>query len=221
MKLSEKEYTKAYLLEMVYGTKTNKNDPKYEEITNLFKIALGVTDLKDQELVELNEVFEPDIDIQQIRYKRAFGRVLGAKRDFVIIKNQEGQAEHKLEGENQLDFNDKIGFKCLHYSVAEASGTVKVTIVNKEDSARKVGVRTVSDTALENDDFKPINEVVEIPASGSHVVEVEVINDEGWEPDEDFFIELYDQDQEGHPKLYGDNCITKITILDDDKPGVL
>ena len=54
----------------------------------MFRIALDCTELETLELVELNRVFEPDVDIQQIRYKRAFGKVLGAKRDFIIMKGQ-------------------------------------------------------------------------------------------------------------------------------------
>lgn len=42
------------------------------------------------ELSELNQVFDADTELHAIRYKRAFGRVLGAKRDFVIMKGQVG-----------------------------------------------------------------------------------------------------------------------------------
>jgi hypothetical protein len=45
-------------------------------------------------------------------------------------------------------------------------------------------------------------------------VEVKIIDDEGWEPDEDFLVELYDI--ETKEKFYGDNTRTKVTILDDD-----
>lgn len=50
---------------------------------------------------------------------------------------------------------------------------------------------------------------------------MEIIDDDGWEPDEDFYVVLYDINDEDKKQLYGDNTKTKITILDDDKPGVL
>lgn len=50
-------------------------------------------------------------------------------------------------------------------------------------------------------------------------ISIEIINDEGWEPDEDFFVELYDISTK--ERLTGDNTRCKITILDDDKPGIL
>ena len=52
-------------------------------------------------------------------------------------------------------------------------------------------------------------------------VEVEIVDDDGWEPDEDFFIYLYDLSDPDKKQLYGDNTKTRVTILDDDKPGIL
>lgn len=115
--------------------------------------------------------------------------------------------------------NTEIGFKCLHYSVAESSGTVKVVVQNFLNKPQTVGVKTRSDTALENDDFEPIDVHVTLPAKGSKTVEVALIDDEGWEPDEDFYVYLYNIGDEAKNQLYGDNTATKVTILDDDKPG--
>jgi len=47
-------------------------------------------------------------------------------------------------------------------------------------------------------------------------IDIKIIDDEGWEPDEDFFVQLYD---EAGVTLPGMDARTKITILDDDKPG--
>jgi hypothetical protein len=213
--------SKAYLLEMVYGKSSNRADPKNNRIYSLFQEALGVDDLSNLELVELNTVFEPDNEIQQIRFKRAFGKILGAKRDFVIMKGQIGQSEHILENHEHLIMNEEIGFKCLHYSVSEASKKVTVTIENKLQKVQTVGVKTIADTALDNEDFIPIDTTITVPAQGTKTVDVEIVDDEGWEPDEDFFIYLYDINDENKKQLYGDNTKTKVTILDDDKPGVL
>lgn len=52
-----------------------------------------------------------------------------------------------------------------------------------------------------------------------YIFEVKIIDDEGWEPDEDFFIQLY---QPGtNTKLEGADCCTRVTIIDDDEPGQL
>jgi solute carrier family 8 (sodium/calcium exchanger) len=216
------KYSKATILEMVYGTrKSAEGNKEAEMIEGLFKKALDVEDLGKLELVELNTVFEPDNEIQQIRYKRAFGRALGAKRDFVILKGQVGQMEHIVEDAHKLTFNEEVGFKCLHYSVSEGSGKIDLTIENKTNKELIVGIKTTSDTALDGDDFVGIDQHLTIPASGQAVQSVKIIDDEGWEPDEDFFVHLYDINDDKKAQLYGDNTKTKVTILDDDKPGIL
>jgi len=48
-------------------------------------------------------------------------------------------------------------------------------------------------------------------------VTVKINDDENWEPDEDFLVELYDEDT--GDRLQGADTITRVTIIDDDKPG--
>ena len=43
------------------------------------------------------------------------------------------------------------------------------------------------------------------------------MDDDDWEPDEDFFVQLYDPNT--HTELQGQDCRTRVTIIDDDKPG--
>lgn len=47
--------------------------------------------------------------------------------------------------------------------------------------------------------------------------EVVIFDDDNWEPDEDFFCQLYSVDH--GEELTGQDTKTKITIIDDDKPG--
>mmetsp|Transcript_5925 Transcript_5925/g.6680 ORF Transcript_5925/g.6680 Transcript_5925/m.6680 type:complete len:173 (+) Transcript_5925:739-1257(+) len=49
-------------------------------------------------------------------------------------------------------------------------------------------------------------------------IRVKIIDDEGVEPDEDFYIEIYDL--ETKQRLNGEDSKTTVTILDDDKPGI-
>ena len=43
------------------------------------------------------------------------------------------------------------------------------------------------------------------------------MDDDSWEPDEDFWVQLFDPKTE--IPLDGLDCKTKVTIIDDDKPG--
>ena len=50
-------------------------------------------------------------------------------------------------------------------------------------------------------------------------IPIKIVNDDNWEPDENFYVELYDPKTE--EKLPGEDTKTTITIIDDDKPGNL
>jgi hypothetical protein len=50
-------------------------------------------------------------------------------------------------------------------------------------------------------------------------VVVRILDNEGWEPDENFFVELFDVETEN--RLIGEDTCTRVTILDDDQPGVI
>jgi solute carrier family 8 (sodium/calcium exchanger) len=131
------------------------------------------------------------------------------------------QQEEKLakdEGDGEL--NPKIGFKCLHYSVVESSGSIKITLIKKCDEAMTFGVRTKDDTAKVVEDYNALDKQIMMKAEEKEfVIEVEIVDDEQWQPDRDFLVELYDVTSS--EKLHGIDTQTRITIIDDDQPGVL
>lgn len=48
---------------------------------------------------------------------------------------------------------------------------------------------------------------------------IKIVDDVDWEPDEDFYVELYNA--ETGEKLESEDTKTRITIIDDDRPGIL
>jgi hypothetical protein len=56
--------------------------------------------------------------------------------------------------------NPKFGFSCLHYSVSEAAGALKIEILNKSKQAGSVWVRTKEGDAQPDLDYKHIDENV-------------------------------------------------------------
>lgn len=120
-----------------------------------------------------------------------------------------------------MDENPLVAFKCLHYSVTESAGTVKITIVKKEKGSQlRVGVRTIEGTAKNVRDFDHIDQVVTIkPSENETTVEVRIHDDDVWNPDYDFEVELYDVNTTR--RLNGDDTLCKVTILDEDFPGKL
>lgn len=52
-------------------------------------------------------------------------------------------------------------------------------------------------------------------------VKITIFDNNNWQPDLDFYIEIYDPNGAGHPKFFGDDTRCKVTILDEDFPGCL
>ena len=58
------------------------------------------------------------------------------------------------------DKNKHFGFSCLHYSVSEAAGALKINILNKTKLEGSVWVRTKDGDAQEELDYKAIDQEV-------------------------------------------------------------
>lgn len=57
--------------------------------------------------------------------------------------------------------NERFGFKCLHYSVSEASGSLKIAVLNKKRTAGKVRVVTIDAEAKAGDDYEKVDEILD------------------------------------------------------------
>jgi len=51
-------------------------------------------------------------------------------------------------------YNLIAGFRCVHYSISEAIGTLKIQVLKRlEDEDISIGVRTRDGTAVQGEDF--------------------------------------------------------------------
>ena len=144
---------------------------------------------------------------------------MAGKKPIVVAKGEVLRQEHfSAEKLDAKDKNENFGFKCLHYSVSEGSGSIKVHIINKTDKAGVVRVETIDAEATAGSDYEQLKESVYFK-DGEHTkfVTIKIFDDDEWEPDEDFFVQLYEP--ESMKELEGKDTRTKITIIDDDKPG--
>ncbi len=102
----------------------------------------------------------------------------------------------------------------------ESIGTYKVSIIRhgKMDETVRVRVETIDGSAVEGEDYLPVNEVLTFdPHEREKEIGVTIVDDNQWEPDEEFFLKLTlipgrDSD---NVKL-GRTSIMEITILNDD-----
>ena len=199
-------------------TEVKKED---EAITNEMKMFLqvefGTTKVSEVPKDQLKEKLEGPALIDRIGYRKAVG--LSYKKEAIqkgTILRRENKSANLLADHQK---NPLFGFSCLHYSVSEAAGALRIKILNKTKQAGKVGVRTIDGEAKGNDDYIPIDQIVNFKSGQAEAeVKVKILDDDEWEPDEDFYVELYDDESK---RLPGDDTRTRVTILDDDKPGVL
>jgi hypothetical protein len=182
-------------------------------------------DLSKADLNDLYKCLQHDSLLERFAYRRQAG-TLGANKEFIKLKGTKGQIDHGKEKSNIEVENADIGFKCLHYSVTESNGTVEITIVKKVAKDLTLGFRTVPDTAVSPKDYQHCEEIFTLSKKETELkIQIPIVDDEEWEPDLDFFVELFDPnklDASGKPeKLYGDDTRCKVTILDEDFPGTL
>lgn len=156
--------------------------------------------------------------ISRIKYRKQVGNFMTGKRP-VIAKFEKMKLEHAHA--DQLDEhvkNDNFGFQCLHYSVSESSGKLTIVVVNKKKTAGRVRAVTIDGDAKAGDDYDAFDDVINFNnGEYTKTFDVGIKDDDNWEPDEDFFVQLYDPNT--NEELVGQDTKTRITIIDDDKPG--
>ncbi|KAK9503028.1 hypothetical protein O3M35_011682 [Rhynocoris fuscipes] len=131
-----------------------------------------------------------------------------------------GEVPPKPDDEN----NAVIEFHAATVAVKENIGKFAVTIWrhgNLEHQAR-VRVQTIDGTARKIEDYVPINEIITFePKQREKQIIVEIVDDNKWEPNEEFFLRLslLHHDDNQNVQL-GRISIMEVTIIDDDDPGI-
>jgi hypothetical protein len=89
-------------------------------------------------------------------------------------------------------------------------------------------VCTIDQEAKDGDDYEKVDTVLRFDGNekdGLKFITVKINDDDNWEPDEDFWVQLYEASDpattpiEKARKLEGGDTKTIVTIIDDDKPG--
>jgi len=116
-----------------------------------------------------------------------------------------------------------IEFHASSAAVMESIGTFKVLVCRhgKLTSTVRVRVETIDGSANEGEDYQAVNEVLTFePHETEKEIGVTIVDDNQWEPDEEFFIKLSLVSGEDAMDLkLGRTSIMEITILNDDEPG--
>ncbi|XP_050391530.1 sodium/calcium exchanger 1 [Patella vulgata] len=113
-----------------------------------------------------------------------------------------------------------VEFAATSTAVLEKEGRAKVILMRHGNTEHRVLVRieTIDGTAEANSDYVPVKTTIVLePGETSKHIDIEIIDDNIWEPDEVFFIKAsVETDQLA---VTGTRSICQITILNDDEPG--
>lgn len=141
---------------------------------------------------ELKKQVEGEGLISRMKYRRQVQNQFSGKRP-AIAKGEVMKAEHEHAEFLEEKFkNGDFGFNCLHYSVSEASGSLKVMVINKRGVACSVRVVTQDAEAKGGEDFEKVDTILTFnQGEKQKFVEVMIKDDDDWEPDEDFYMQLY------------------------------
>lgn len=152
---------------------------------------------------------------ERLHYTRGVGATLsGRKPIYNQIKNQ------NLKRAMTERYNEDFGFNTLKYAIKEDKGPLMVKVLNKKKVAGRVGVRTVEGTATEGLDYERVNKYLDF-ADGEEFqsISIGIVDDDIVEPDENFFVELFDI--ESNKRLVGKDTRTEVIIIDNDNPGII
>ena len=100
----------------------------------------------------------------------------------------------------------------------EDCGSFTVTLCKKTREELTIGIRTVDGTAKQGSDYEPIYEVVKVSYL-EYKLDVKIVDDDEYEPEEEFYIELFDP--ETNKRLIGEDTICKVIIVDDAKEPII
>ena len=117
-----------------------------------------------------------------------------------------------------------IEFLTTATAVMEDVGKFNITVSRYGNTSieAKIKVDTIDGSADEGDDYIGIHDVFTFaPGQKELEIEIEIVDDDDWEPDEEFFLKiaLVPGDQNKDIKIGKKNIMT-ICILNDDDPGV-
>ena len=164
---------------------------KAQEMKQYLTAEFGHDKIQHVDEAELKKKITGEALIDRLKYRKSVG-LLSIGKKAVVQKGQKFEMASvdasKLEEKHQ---HEKFGFVNLHYSVSEASGSVKLQVRNKKKASGeegKIGVRTqlVNEGAKIGKDFQEIDYEIDFQGAAVQFVEVKIFDDEQWEPDRDF-----------------------------------
>ena len=160
---------------------------KRNKMKNFVKETMKTDQIDKVQLADLKTAIEGEGLIKRIQYRKQVG--IQQKKQ-VVAKGEIYKAEHvSADALDETEKHPRFGFRCLHYSVSESSGTIIIHVINKQKTQGSVRVATIDKEAKAGDDYEHVDSVLQFSAGqAEHYIEVTINDDDNWEPDEDFLV---------------------------------
>ena len=103
---------------------------KSQEMKKILEKNFETTDISQVPFEQLQKKFDKQSLVTRLQYRKA---PVAIRNSRTIAKGEKFKFEHAHASnfEDKSDLNPNFGFKCLHYSISEAFGKIKVPILNK------------------------------------------------------------------------------------------
>ena len=147
------------LLPIEAGEQVKAEDQRVaNEMKEFLLVEFGTTKVSEDSKEALKQRLDGPAVIERISHRKmvAVNYKKEAIQKYQVVRRENKSASVLQDHEKNANF----GFSCLHYSVSEAAGFLKIKILNKTKVAGVVHVRTVDGDAKADDDYKPLDEKI-------------------------------------------------------------
>lgn len=155
---------------------------------------MGEEAYKSAGFEELMDVIKEGNMLERLMYRKKASA--SGNKPFVSIKLDDlvGQAEEQAEGKVTTP-SETVAFKSLHYTVAEGTEFVVLTIIKKKEEPMTFRCINYEDTAIFGQHFAKMDETIVMRAyETEREIKIAIVDDDKWEPDRDFIVKLTDKD---------------------------
>ncbi|XP_025412592.1 sodium/calcium exchanger 3 [Sipha flava] len=145
----------------------------------------------------------------------------------VIKKNKQNYIDGDMSNvpfENKENKYAIVEFHTPTVAIRENIGKFPVTIWRHGNLNTKAIVRieSINGTAKEGEDYVKVKEIVEFQENEEEKdIFIEILDDNKWEPDEEFFLRMSVVHHKELLVKLGSISIMEVTIIDNDEPGII
>jgi len=132
---------------------------KRAKMKNFVKETMKTDQIDKVQLADLKTAIEGEGLIKRIQYRKQVG--IQQKKQ-VVAKGEIYKAEHvSADALDETEKHPRFGFRCLHYSVSESSGTIIIHVINKQKTQGSVRVATIDKEAKAGEDYEKVDTILQ------------------------------------------------------------